>query len=466
MKGILVLLSLWASEPQGEAWPQFRGPAGTGVALGKIAPVQIGPGKNQKWVVSIPTGVSSPCIVGNAIFLTGFDQGKLLVFCLDRATGAEKWRREVPAKEIEPYHKTEGSPAASTCAAQGDRVVSYFGSCGLFCHSTTGELLWSVPMACAKTQNDFGTGTSPIIAEGKVLLARDLTTGSDLYAYDLRTGAEVWKTHREGFVSGWSTPTVWKTAHDTLVVVPGGIRMKSYDLHTGKEKWVLRDMPAVACTTAVVAGENLVFAGWGPGGEDFRMPSFADLCKDADTDKNQALSREEAAKTMLKDFFDSNDQNKDGRLTADEWDTQVEYLRSGKNALMVVKPGGSGDITASHVAWRRTKGLPYVPSPVVVGDKVWMIRTGGFATCVTLAGEPIYEQKRALTNGDYYSSPVASGNHLYAISTAGDLSVLPLAGEPKAVWKASFKEPVSATPAIVHGHVYVRTQTKLYAFGE
>src|SRR5262245_38214811 len=108
-------------------WPQFRGPGGSGVADGQKPPVEFGPGKNVRWMVSTPAGLSSPIVAGDKIVITAFDDGKLFTVAYDRANGNEAWRAEAPAKQIELFHKTEGSPAASTPATDGERIVSYFG---------------------------------------------------------------------------------------------------------------------------------------------------------------------------------------------------------------------------------------------------------------------------------------------------------------------------------------------------
>src|SRR2546430_5975738 len=98
------------------AWPRFRGPDGSGIADGQTPPVELGPDKNVKWKVAVPSGLSSPIVAGDKLVLTAFEGGKLYTIAYRRADGAEAWRREAPAKQIEGYHKTEGSPAASTPA--------------------------------------------------------------------------------------------------------------------------------------------------------------------------------------------------------------------------------------------------------------------------------------------------------------------------------------------------------------
>jgi outer membrane protein assembly factor BamB len=171
-------------------WPRFRGPSGSGVADGEKPPVEFGPEKNVLWKVATPSGASSPCVWGARIFLTAFDGGKLWTLCLDRTTGAELWRRDAGAEKIEAFLAGQGSPAASTPATDGERVVVYFGSCGLIAYDFSGKELWRHTLPVAETNNDFGSGTSPIIADGRVILVRDLKADSAVLAFGKPTVLE------------------------------------------------------------------------------------------------------------------------------------------------------------------------------------------------------------------------------------------------------------------------------------
>src|SRR5205085_144781 len=136
----LTSLGLGADEPL--AWPQFRGPNGSGVAEGQRPPVEFGPDKNLKWKVPAPKGLSSPIVAGDKLVITAFTDGKLYTIAYNRADGTEAWRAQAPAQKIEAFHKTESGPASSTPATDGKRVVSYFGSCGLFCYDLSGKEVW------------------------------------------------------------------------------------------------------------------------------------------------------------------------------------------------------------------------------------------------------------------------------------------------------------------------------------
>ena len=202
---LVILLAVGTDATQSPNWQQFRGPAGSGVAEAEHPPMEIGPDKNVQWKVAAPSGASSPIVVGDKLVLTAFENGKLYTIAYHRADGSEAWRAHAPAKELEPYHKTEGSPAASTPASDGERIVSYFGSCGLFCYDLAGHELWRHEMPTAKTLADFGTGVSPILADGKVVLLHDDMTDPKIFALDAATGKLLWEQPRQS-KSGFGTP--------------------------------------------------------------------------------------------------------------------------------------------------------------------------------------------------------------------------------------------------------------------
>jgi outer membrane protein assembly factor BamB len=244
-------------------WPQFRGPGGSGVADDETPPLQIGPGKNVKWKVAVPSGLSSPIVVSKLLVITALDDGKLYTIAYNRADGSEAWRGLAPAEELEPYHATEGSPAASSCATDGERIVSYFGSCGLVCYDLFGKESWKHEMPPAATMAGFGSGVSPIIADGIVVLVRDEFRDPKIIALDAATGEIKWQQPRKSRTC-FSTPVVWDTPGGKQVAVPGFGRMIGYDLRTGKEEWYVEGMPSGCCTTPVTAGGELLLAGWSP----------------------------------------------------------------------------------------------------------------------------------------------------------------------------------------------------------
>jgi outer membrane protein assembly factor BamB len=453
------------------AWPQFRGPGGSSVAEGQKPPVEFGPDKNVKWKVPAPSGLSSPIVAGDKIVITAFDGGKLYTIAYRRTDGTEAWRAEAPMKQLERYLKTESSPATSTPTSDGQRIVSYFGSCGLFCYDLEGKEVWRFEMPPAATAAGFGSGVSPILADGMVVLVRDETKDPKILAVDAATGSVKWEKKRQSIAS-YCTPVVWDTPTGKQVVAAGHGRMIGYDLKTGAENWSVAGMPSGCCASPVTAGDTLYFAGWSPGSSDdkgFQMPTYDSLLKQWDTNKDGTLSREEVEKTPFKDFFDNYDANHDGKISRDEWDMVLKFIAEGKNSAFALKTGGTGDVTSSHMLWKKTKGLPYVPSAILYRGQYVMVRDGGLVTAYDAGtGKELYLQERVAAPGRYYSSPVAANGHIYFIALEdGSVTVLK-AGSDKPVVAAKTKlgERTAATPAIADNVLYVRTDKHLYAFAD
>ncbi|HET6880506.1 MAG TPA: PQQ-binding-like beta-propeller repeat protein [Pirellulales bacterium] len=457
-----------AEEPL--VWPRFRGPDGSGIAEGQKPPVEIGPDKNVKWKVSVPPGISSPIVAGENLIVTAFDGGKLFTIAYRRADGQEAWRTEAPAQAIEPFHKVEGSPAASTSATDGKHIVSYVGSCGLFCYDLNGKELWHYEMPAAATAGGFGSGASPIIADNLAVLVRDDIKESKIVALDIASGKLKWERKRNSMAS-WCTPVIWDTPSGTQIAAAGHVRMIGYDLGSGDEKWSVTGMPSGCCASPVIADGKLFFAGTSSSGADEKpmaMPTFDSMLTNLDKDKDGAISRDEGEKA-LHGFFDNQDTNKDGRITRDEYEMIMKFMSEGKNSAFAMKAGGSGDVTDSNILWKKTKGLPYIASVILYGGQCVLIKDGGIViACDPKTGDQVYRERTGET-GYYYASPVAANGHIYVTSLASGVVTVLQAGAKKA--KVIAKNPelgerVAATPAIADDCLYIRTAERLYAFAE
>jgi outer membrane protein assembly factor BamB len=449
-------------------WPQFRGPNGSGISESAKPPTEFAPGTNQVWKISVPPGMSSPCVWGDRIFLTAFEDGKLATLCYQRRDGKLLWKADAKAEKIEEFNATEGSPAASTVATDGKRVVSYFGSCGLVCYDLKGKELWRHSLPTAQTAGSFGSGSSPAIVDGLVLVNRDQVMNCSLLAVDLKSGKKVWEAARPDVSQSFGTPILWKNGQVKEVVMSGSLKLKAYDLKTGAEHWSLAGMPSFTCTTPVIGDGMLYFAGWSPGKADGPMPSFADFSQGVDKDSDGVITPEEAKGTSLESFFKSLDVNGDGRLVPEDLEAMKANMAKGENVLVAVKPGGTGTLGESQIAWKQTRGLPYVPSPLYYGERVYLVRDGGIASSFNAkSGQPYYQQERVDAIGSYYASPVAANGRIYLASLNGRVTVLVAGGEkPTIMHQADFGERISATPALVDKSLYLRTATALYAFGK
>src|SRR5262249_42419041 len=146
----------------------------------------------------------------------------------------------------------------------GKRIVSYFGSCGLFCYDLSGKELWRLELPTAAMMGNFGSGVSPILADGTVVLLRDASKDAKIIAIDAAPGKPKWEKKRHSPVS-YGTPVLWDTPAGKQVVAPGHGRLIAYDLQTGEEKWSVAGMPAGCCSSPVAANGVVFFAGWSPG---------------------------------------------------------------------------------------------------------------------------------------------------------------------------------------------------------
>jgi outer membrane protein assembly factor BamB len=448
-------------------WDRFRGPNGSGVADDQNPPIEFGPRKNLKWKAPVPGGQSSPIVVGDKIVLTGHQGGRLITVALNRATGQQAWKADAQVTHTERFQKDAASPATATPASDGKRIVVYFGACGLICYNLQGRELWRHKLPIPEIYGDYGSGVSPIIADGLVVLVRDVATGSSILAVDAATGRRVWDVKRLSKVS-WCTPVVWDVQGGKQVVSAGHGAMIGYDLKTGAAKWTVRQMPSACASSPVVADGTLYFAGWSPGAagdSSSRQPTFDSLLTDLDKNKDGALSREETAKAFGS-FFDNYDLNRDGTVTREEYDDLIKLLDEGKNGVYAVKPGGSGDITNTHMLWKRTRGMGYIPTAVLYHGQLIMVKDGGIVTALDAkTGAALYAERLGAP-GEYHASPVAANGHVYFASLQGVVTVLKVgpAGAKVVLRSPRLDEKIAATPAIAGNTLYVRTNKSLYAF--
>lgn len=449
-------------------WPQFRGPK-TGQAVGEESlPTEIGPDKHLLWKTALPPGHSSPAIVGQRIFLTGVrEKQHLETLCLDRASGEILWRATAPTRTLEKIHAI-GSYAQSSPAADQERVVVFFGSSGLHCYNHAGQLLWQQPMG--PFNDEFGAASSPIIDGDQVVLCQDHDAGSFLAAYDKRTGEQRWLTDRKEFSRGYCTPLVWTVEGKRQIVVAGTLRVTGYDGETGKELWTVRGLSRVNCLTPAIGPDNtLIVAGWSAGaepGERISLEPFAEYAAKNDANANGTLEvTEVAASVGLKTRFVQCDRDKDGHITSAEYDDFQLLFDKSQNVVLAIRPGGSGELTDSHVLWTFERFIPFCASPLAYQGRVYLVKDGGILTALNAASGKVLKTGRLTAAGNYYSSPVAGDDKLYLLSQKGVLSVVSTTDSWKVLHSADFGEEGYATPAIVEGRIYLRTSGHLYCFG-
>jgi outer membrane protein assembly factor BamB len=440
---ILADAPLGAAEPDAGAgnWPQFRGPAASGVVQGAEAPVQwdVEQGTNVRWKTPIPgLGHSAPAIWGDRLFITtavaaGHDQSlkpglygdiapvkedvefSYKVLCLDKHSGRVLWEQTAHRGVPEVQRHPKSTHANPTPAVDGKRVVAFFGSEGLHCYDLDGTPVWQknfgrlgsafflVPDA------EWGFASSPVLYDDKVIVQVDVLEDSFVAALDATNGRELWRTPRTD-VPTWSTPTVHRdeTTGRTQVICNGFKEMAGYDLASGKKLWTLGGAGDIPVPTPVVA-HGLVFL----------------------TSAHGMLSPVYAIRLSA-----------EGDLTP-----------------------GRGDGAKEHIAWSVPRGGNYMQTPIVVGDHLYACRDNGVLTCFEArTGKELYRER--LEGLGFTASPVASVDKLYFTSEDGLVQVV----QAGPTFKLLSTNPLGAnclsTPAISNGVLFFRTQQYLVAIGE
>ncbi len=467
IRSLSLLLALAVTHVFAESnWPQFRGPGGLGIGTGK-PPVEFGPEKNLRWRVSVPHGHSSPCIWGGKIVLTGVADGKLVTFCLERESGRELWRVAAPAEKIEAAHRI-GSPASPTPCTDGERVYVYFGSFGVLAYDWDGKEIWRNPLPAPVVE--FGTGASPILAGGRVIIAADADVGGCLLALDAKTGAEAWRMDRSEFRRSFSTPFLWR--HDGMeeIVVAGSLWVRGYEVKDGRERWSSRGLARVSNATPTAGDGLLLVSSWNVGGDEddrVEMVPHEEFGAANDANKDGLLVLDEFPKSPVRDRFSQIDADKSGTVTRAEYEHMRGMFAKAENQLFAIKPNGYGDISDTHVAWRISKHLPYVSSPLFHDGSVFTMKNGGLASRYDARnGEIRYQAERVDAAGDYYSSPIAADGRVHVASQRGTVVVLAAGDAFTVLARNQIGEPVFSTPAIVDGRIYLRTDKSLFCFGE
>jgi outer membrane protein assembly factor BamB len=221
-------------------------------------------------------------------------------------------------------------------------------------------------------------------------------------------------------------------------------------------------------TPSIGPDGTLYVAGWAAGadaGDRFKVPSFAEMIAKHDANQNGTLEPDELPAGPMKERFALIDRDKNGHITEAEWEGMRTIFHTAQNRMVAIKPGGSGDITGSHVLWVQTKNLPYVPSPLLYQGQLYLVKNGGFVSTLDAKTGNLAKLERVPGSGDYYASPVAGDGKVYLINQAGELTVISAEPEWRVLATADFGAETYATPALVDGRIYLRTAGHLYCFG-
>jgi outer membrane protein assembly factor BamB len=478
---LLLLPVVSVAGPPGTRWPQFRGPNGSGVCHECRPPVAFGPGRHQLWKVSVPPGHSSPVLWDDHVFLTAVEGGRLWTIALRARDGRERWRRPAPVEVLETVHAFN-SPAAPTPATDGERVYVYFGSFGLLAYDFAGKEVWRHPLETPPTK--YGTASSPIVRGEHVIVQRDgNSTASEVRAVDRRTGRTAWAAARPTLKESYSTPMLWGHPRGEDLIAIGNGRVTAYDPANGRERWSANGVTRQPAALAV-AGDGLLFVSSpGAGGGEVDVPAWSDLLRDHDANGDGALASGEVPETVgvhlrkevprdvpgnflsIRFILGVTDKDKDGITTQAEWDAFGAMRAANQSNVLAVRPGGDGDVTETHVAWKGLRGIPEMPSPLLYRGRLWFVRDGGILTSYEPAtGRVVLEPQRLGTGGQYAASPIGAGGRIYTASVDGTIAVFDARDSLEVLSRNDLGERIAATPAMGGDTLYVRTEKHLWAF--
>lgn len=450
-------------------WPQFRGPNGSGITEGSALPVRFSEDENLLWKTELPPGHSSPVVAGDRIFLTAYEGEKLLVMALDRLSGAVLWRREAPRPRQEPYQPTHG-PASPSPATDGENVYVFFGDFGALSYDAQGNERWRRPLGPFRNIN--GHGSSPILADGKLLIVCDQEIDSYLIALDTESGETVWKAERPDFTRGYGTAGIFRPADAApQVVVPGSYRVVAYDLATGERLWWVTGFSSQLKGVPVFAGDTIYINAWAYGGSPGLQEGtaeFREVIAEFDRNQDQALARDEVPADFLGEGVDWDlyDLDDDGLLGERDW-RFFAARRSQLNNLVAIRPAGRrGDLTDTAVLWRYARSLPNAPSPLFYQGALYLVKDGGiFSSLDPVEGRAHHIGRLRDAMGKYWASPIAGDGKILTVSENCQISAIAPGPDWSVTATSELDGECFATPAIADGRVYVRTLQALYSFG-
>ena len=410
-------------------WGQWRGPLATGAAPKADPPVEWSETKNIRWKTKLPgLGHSSPVVWGSLVFVTTaemtgakkpftgvtpdgahnnmnplFDH-QFAVMAIDRQTGAVAWRRTVATRQ--PHESTHESAtwASNSPVTDGEHVLSFFGSNGLYCLDTGGRLLWSRDFGDMQVKHGHGEGASPLLHGETVVVNWDHEGASLIVALAKRTGVELWRQPRDE-VTSWATPIVVTHDGQAQVVVSGTRRVRGYDLKTGAVIWEAGGLPG-----------NIVASPVGADGMVFAAGSYE-------------------KQTLL-----------------------AIRLTGAKGELAGTQ----------QIAWQKNRSTPYVPSPLLYDGWLYYLRhyQGVLSRVNAKTGDEPSGPFRLGSVFNIYSSPVAAAGRIYVTDRNGKTLVISNDAEPKALTLNKLDDRFSASAALVGDAIFLRGEKFLYCIGE
>ena len=415
-----------AKIPEAERyWGQWRGPFATGVAPHANPPLEWSEEKNIRWKVPIPgRGHSTPVVWKDRIYLTtaipfgdpvepkpdlapGAHDNVLVthhqrfaVLAIRRSDGAVLWQRQVAENLPHAGGHATGSLASNSPVTDGEHLIAFFGSHGLYGLDAEGEILWQVDLGLMQSKHGHGEASSPAMHGDAVVISWDHEGSSFAAAFDKNTGEQRWRVERDE-VTSWASPIVIEIEGTPQVVIPGTRRLRGYDLETGRVLWECAGL-----------SHNIVAS-----------PVFAD--------------------GML--FSGSS------------------YERQIMLALRLDGAKGDLT-SSDHLAWVQRRLAPYVPSPLLYGNLLYYLShyQGILSRIEVQTGKAQGRALRLGGIGNIYASPVAAAGRVYITDLDGATLVLQHGETPLVLALNQLDDSFAASAALVGEELYLRGARSLY----
>jgi len=379
-------------------WPEFRGPTGQGHSTERNLPLEWSETKNVAWKVPVAgRGWSSPVVADGRVWLT--------TAVSNRGTSLRALAFDADTgralADVEVFRMSRGDLLnAKNSHASPTPIVEGDRVYVHFGAEGTAALTTAGDIVWKTRfpyESQHGNGGSPILYGDLLIFSCDGSNDAFVVALDKRTGKMKWRTpRRQPFDQAYTTPLAIRVGDRDQIVSIGAYRAGSYDPQSGKEIWRVSYADGFSNVPRPVYGHGLVYIATG-----FQQPT-----------------------------------------------------------LLAVRADGSGDVTKTHVAWTLRRGAPFTPSPLLVGDLLFVVNDAGIAQCLDAnTGEPYWIQR---LGGEYSASPVLADGRIYFLSESGMTTVV----APERVFRRLASNQIDggtlASIAVANGSIFIRSESHLY----
>jgi len=414
---LLTLLCLTTTAAQAGDWPSWRGPKNSGISDETGLPVEFSREKNLAWRLPLPGAAgATPCVSGDRIFLTSVNDDELSLMCYS-TEGKELWRRTL-ATGNKDVRGDEGNSAAPSPSTDGKHVWAMFADGTVGCFTVDGQQVWklNVEDRYGRLSIAFGMTSTPVLDDGRLYLqlihgeGNPETREAQVVALDAATGKELWAVGRPSDARdecehSYASPMLYDYGGKKLLLSHGADFVVAHQVDSGQEAW--------RC-----GGLNL-------------------------KDRYDRTLRFVASPACA-----------DGLIV-------VPSAKGGP--CLALKPDGQGDITGSAAqrVWTHAR-TPDVPSPLILGDLVYLCMQDGNLYCLNRAtGEEYYFERTHRQR--HRASPVYADGHIYLTARDGVISVVKAGPKFELVAQNELGEAIAASPVISNGTMYLRTFDSLWA---